>query len=331
MTGGVSEAVCPVVTLDPNSQTVCTGDSVTFNVAASGTPAPAFQWRFNGGNIDGATGDSYTINPADPNAAGNYDCVATNSCGSDTSDPASLTVNVSPTFSTQPDAQAACAGGSVTFTTVADGTPAPTYQWRHDGEDIGGATGSSYTIDPVDPNDAGSYDCVAANSCGTLASDAVALTINTAPGIILSPLVHTAIVGQATTFTASADGVPAPTYQWRKNGGSLFDGGSISGATTDTLIINAVAKTDSGSYDVVVTNACNAATSTAATLWLAGDLNCDGLIDYADINPFVIALTGQAAYEAQRPNCFWMNADLNGDNVVNYADINPFVALLSAP
>ena len=60
-----------------------------------------------------------------------------------------------------------------------------------------------------------------------------------------------------------------------------------------------------------------------------GDLNCDGVVNFADINPFVLALTGQAAYEAAFPNCRWLNGDVNADGQVNFADINPFVALLS--
>ena len=62
---------------------------------------------------------------------------------------------------------------------------------------------------------------------------------------------------------------------------------------------------------------------------LHGDLNCDGNVNFADINPFVLALTGQAAYQAAFPGCNWLNADCNGDGQVNFADINPFVACLS--
>jgi hypothetical protein len=62
-----------------------------------------------------------------------------------------------------------------------------------------------------------------------------------------------------------------------------------------------------------------------------GDLNCDGVISYADINPFVLALSSQTAYEGQYPGCRWMNADINGDGAVSYADINPFVQLLGNP
>jgi hypothetical protein len=61
-----------------------------------------------------------------------------------------------------------------------------------------------------------------------------------------------------------------------------------------------------------------------------GDLNCDGVISPADIDPFVIALTGgQAAYEAQFPDCNYLNADVNADGSVSAADIDPFVGLLT--
>lgn len=61
-----------------------------------------------------------------------------------------------------------------------------------------------------------------------------------------------------------------------------------------------------------------------------GDMNCDGVISYADINPFVLALGNQSSYEAAYPACYWINADCNNDGQVSYADINPFVALVSS-
>ncbi|MEW6252800.1 MAG: M28 family peptidase [Planctomycetota bacterium] len=62
-----------------------------------------------------------------------------------------------------------------------------------------------------------------------------------------------------------------------------------------------------------------------------GDLNCDGLITFDDINPFVLALSDPAGYQAQFPNCSIMNGDLNGDGRVDFGDINPFVAVLTGP
>jgi hypothetical protein len=63
---------------------------------------------------------------------------------------------------------------------------------------------------------------------------------------------------------------------------------------------------------------------------LLGDMNCDGIVSAADIDPFVIALTGgQAAYEAQFPDCDFFDADTNSDGSVSAADIDGFVTLLT--
>jgi hypothetical protein len=62
---------------------------------------------------------------------------------------------------------------------------------------------------------------------------------------------------------------------------------------------------------------------------LSGDTNCDGCVDFGDINPFVLALTDQADYQDSYPGCWPSNADVNGDGSVDFGDINPFVALLT--
>jgi hypothetical protein len=60
-----------------------------------------------------------------------------------------------------------------------------------------------------------------------------------------------------------------------------------------------------------------------------GDLNCDGIVGFGDINPFVLALSNPAAYSLQFAGCNIQNGDINGDSHVDFADINPFVQLLS--
>jgi RHS repeat-associated protein len=65
--------------------------------------------------------------------------------------------------------------------------------------------------------------------------------------------------------------------------------------------------------------------------WAAADMNCDGALTASDIDPFVIAVTqGQAAYEAQFPNCEYMNADINGDGLVTSADLGVFVNMITS-
>ena len=61
----------------------------------------------------------------------------------------------------------------------------------------------------------------------------------------------------------------------------------------------------------------------------AGDLNCDGVVDFDDINPFVLALSDPAGYAAEFPRCMQINADCNADGRVDFGDINGFVRLLT--
>ncbi len=64
---------------------------------------------------------------------------------------------------------------------------------------------------------------------------------------------------------------------------------------------------------------------------LVGDANCDGVVDFGDINPFVLALSNPAAWQTAYPACDSWNCDIDGDGTVGFGDINPFVALLSNP
>jgi hypothetical protein len=65
------------------------------------------------------------------------------------------------------------------------------------------------------------------------------------------------------------------------------------------------------------------------TTWSAGDLDCNGVVNFDDISPFVLALSSHAEYQQAYPNCEWTLADCNGDGYVDFDDINAFVAILS--
>jgi len=70
-------------------------------------------------------------------------------------------------------------------------------------------------------------------------------------------------------------------------------------------------------------------TPTLCTVVTPGDLNCDGVVNFDDINPFVLALSDPAAYQIAYPDCNILNADCDGDGDVDFDDINSFVAILS--
>lgn len=66
------------------------------------------------------------------------------------------------------------------------------------------------------------------------------------------------------------------------------------------------------------------------TLPMTGDVNCDGSVNFADINPFIQALTDPVVYQQTHCGCWPENADINADGTVDFADINPFVELLTS-
>jgi len=61
----------------------------------------------------------------------------------------------------------------------------------------------------------------------------------------------------------------------------------------------------------------------------AGDLNCDGVLDLFDIDPFVMALTDESGYAEAYPDCDRDLADINNDGTADLFDIDPFVQLLT--
>lgn len=71
--------------------------------------------------------------------------------------------------------------------------------------------------------------------------------------ILFQPQSLTNYQGSVSAFTVTADGTGPLTYQWRKNGFNLSDGGNVSGAATSCLTLTNVSLSDAAGYDVVVT------------------------------------------------------------------------------
>jgi fibronectin type 3 domain-containing protein len=178
-------AQAPSVTTQPASQTVKAGQSVTFSVTATGTAPLGYQWQHLVGSTwtnVGSNSASYSISSAASSDAGSYRVTVSNSAGSVTSNTVTLTVNVAPTITTQPNSQTVTAGQSATFSVTAVGTAPLSYQWQKlvngTWTNISGATSASFTISSAQASDAGSYWVVVSNSAGSATSNSVSLTVN---------------------------------------------------------------------------------------------------------------------------------------------------------
>lgn len=256
----------PAITSPVQSTTVRVGEQAFFQVAASGLPAPTFQWYRNGEAIPGATSASYTTPPA--TAADNgatYTVVATNGIGSAVSDTVFLSVRYL-AFTLEPQDAKVESGESHAFTAEAFSNPPAAYQWYRNGAAVPGATGSSFDLDAIPQSaDGDLFHVTATNTLGSIHSATARLTVTppgAAPAIVSQPADFTGYVGDVIRFKVAATGIPAPTYQWRWNGMNL------QGETADSLVLAEPAGfgDDHSTVKVVIRNRHGLVTSRTAAI-----------------------------------------------------------------
>lgn len=252
----------PQIFAQPLSQTVPAGQNVVLSVAATGSPAPEYRWRYNGVSIAGATNSVLSLPSVAFGQSGTYSVLVSNVVGTITSANAVLTVLSPPIITTEAQSQTVLSGSTVTLSVAATGSPPLAYQWRKDGVNIGGATGTNHTLSNLQTNQTGTYSVVVSNAYGTVTNSAL-ITVTPgplAPAIVTQPQSQTARAGTNVTFTVLATGYPAPDYQWVKNGAA------VSGVNAPSLTLTNVGLADAGSYYVQIYNASGVTNSAVATL-----------------------------------------------------------------
>ncbi len=171
------ETTVPSVTTHPQSQGGCLGQSVTLTVQGESAGPVAYQWRKNLSVIPGATNSTFIIEAFGIDDEGTYDALVSNGCGSIASDPAVVRIGAAPTVTVHPSDSSTCEGGVAILSLAHSGTDPISYQWRKDGIIIDGAAEATLVIEGVGPADAGAYDVIVSNPCGSDTSDAATLIV----------------------------------------------------------------------------------------------------------------------------------------------------------
>jgi hypothetical protein len=173
-------SACPQFTDQPQSQDICAGQMIILYANAIGSPSPTFQWYRDQQLLPGETETSLVIFPANSGHAGTYTCIATNSCGSESSDPAVVTVTSQVSITSHPQPVTAPVGGIAHFSVGVSGGGTMEYQWLKDGLELNGETSDTLEINPVTLADAGQYTCRVGNGvCSPVMSNSALLTIGT--------------------------------------------------------------------------------------------------------------------------------------------------------
>jgi hypothetical protein len=137
---------------------------------------------------------------------------------------------------------------------------------------ITNATTATCTLTNVQLTDSGYYFVRVTYSSGSTTglfavSGSVTLTVHDQARILVNPAGNLIrATGDTASFTVIAGGELPLTYQWRHSGTNLQEGGRFAGATAGTLTISGLLTTDSGNYNVIVTNQWGSATSAVASL-----------------------------------------------------------------
>ncbi len=273
----------PSISVQPQSQTITSGESAILTVTAGGSTPLTYQWYIGSTGdtsslIAGGTNSSITVSPTSTTS---YWVRVTGQC-SPTADSATATITVNPctppSISVQPQSQTITSGQSANLSVTATGSTPLTYQWY-----IGASgntsqeTGTNSSTLTVSPTSTTQYWVRVSGLCSPTADSATAtITVNPAPctpvSITIQPQSTQITAGQSAFLSVQVAGSSPFTYQWFT--GTPPGGTAIPGATGASV---SVSPTTTTSYYVHVTNCsgANSVTSSAATVSIAA--GCTGV------------------------------------------------------
>jgi hypothetical protein len=182
----IGSDAAPVMVSDPPvvgpTETIYSTTPFTITPNVAGALPMSYQWRLNGVNLAGATTEVYSKAAAVMADAGNYDVVVTNAYGAVTSQVVSVTINPAepPTIDQQPLSRFVYPGGTASFAvTLSAGTQPLTYQWKHAGTNLPGATNVTLVVTNCAAAQAGAYSVGITNVAGGRISSTATLTLKT--------------------------------------------------------------------------------------------------------------------------------------------------------
>ncbi|XP_069133957.1 serine-rich adhesin for platelets-like isoform X31 [Argopecten irradians] len=359
----------PTVIIGQSAYNVNTGvNSVTLvcTVNNNGAALTGVSWTRNGATltIDGTkyqnanTGTpSLTITSPTNADDGTYVCSASNSQGTTSSTPTTLTVTSNP-----PDVTIAqTAFGAQVSTTITLGctvnsdTTVISVFWQRDigsgtetitvdGINFSGSTPTvpSLTIINADTTDSGSYQCFATNAAGTSSSAIASVTIVSAvPTVTVAQSAYSITTGTSVTLTCTVSSATTVTsvFWQRTIGGNTvtltIDNVNYSGSSpsTPSLTVIAADSGDVGSYTCFAVNNAGTGNSAATTLSVTGNAPTVtvGSSSYSTTTGTTFTLQCTVTSSLTITNVFWQRTINGVTNSLTIDNVNYSGATTSSP
>ena len=271
----------PVLTAQSGNRVASEGDVATFSVTVTGANL-SYQWQYRPSASyewsetywSGYNTAALKVTASAGISGYQYRCIISNSYGSVTSTPVTLTVKTaSPTITTQPADATVALGKTTTFKVVASGSGL-SYQWEYSKNGgsswtaWSGKTSASLSVTGSATNNGCLYRCKVTNSAGSVVSNAATLTVtgaSGAPSITTQPANLSTTLGKSVTFKVVASG-SGLSYQWQfsKDNGASWT--AWSGKTSASLAVTASATNNGCLYRCVIKNSAGSVTSSSARL-----------------------------------------------------------------
>uniref|UniRef100_A0A665VTB7 Hemicentin-1 n=1 Tax=Echeneis naucrates TaxID=173247 RepID=A0A665VTB7_ECHNA len=256
--------VPPVISSETQNYLAPVDSSVTLQCQADGSPPPSVTWHKDGQSLSESvrqrilSSGSLQISFIQPSDTGRYTCTAANVAGTVNLE-MSLTVQIPPSIRGGEQELAVVENSQAQLVCVAEGVPHPSLSWEKDGNPLSESIGE-YTILPsgelvidiAQPDDAGSYTCVATNAVGQ-DSRTLTLSVHTHP-VFTELLADVALnKGEGLLLACGVSGIPPPKITWALNNNIIpvhYD--HMTGHSE--LVIERVSKEDAGTYTCVAEN-----------------------------------------------------------------------------
>lgn len=253
ITGVSGTPTAPVASFSSTSQTVCTGQSVTYTSTSTNNPT-SYSWSFPGGTPSSSTSASQVVTYP---TAGTYNVTltATNAGGSNASNQTGyITVNAAPAAPTITSGGATtfCQGGSVTLTSSTGSATT----WSNS------ASGASITVSA-----SGTYTATTTvASCPSAASNSISVTVNpnptvsfgSVPMLCVSDGPYTLVQGSPAGGTYSGSGVTGNQFNPATVGISnttvtynYTNGNGCSGSAQTTVVVDGCASIAENELDFI--------------------------------------------------------------------------------
>jgi hypothetical protein len=172
----------PSIVAQPQPVTVGLGGSARFEVTAGGSGPFTYQWKKGTTEISGARSRAYEIPSVNAGHAGTYSVRVSNAFGFIDSNPATLVIAPLPVITdTFINPASPLVGRALRLEVVVQGDGPITYQWRRNGNNISGATLSSYESSAAE---AGTYSVRITGPGGSLQPNIVTVSPNYALSLV---------------------------------------------------------------------------------------------------------------------------------------------------